>query len=194
MAFGVLILLAFLVPGAFPDIRVAIGNCSYYWSLYKETIPSDAYLGGVTPSGELFFIALVQLKLINEIFAGMLLEKTQTTRITSLGLTKEIKNDPFTVVNILRSQDPKAFKWVKTKSEDLALVSNLVNGGKVLGQDLYIGRIIKDGGSLLGKVFPHKFIYQGLYVPQEGVFAQFMEYEVLTFNCDYKRKGQLSEM
>ncbi|EFA05089.1 uncharacterized protein LOC103313380 [Tribolium castaneum] len=194
MAFGALVLLSLLVPGVFSDITVTSGNCSYYWTLYNGTTPSEAVLGGVTPEGELFFLALVQLKLINEIYVGMLIHEKKYVRITSLGLAKEVKNDPFTVVNILCSRDGKAFKWVETKSEDLALVPHLVNGGKVLGQDLYIGRIRKYGGTLVGKVFPHKFIYQGLYVPEGNVFAQFMEYEVLTFNCDYKIKGQLSEM
>lgn len=90
------------------------------------------------------------------------------------------------------SQYLKAFQWILTKSENLSEIPDLVNGGKVLGQDLYIGRV-KKNGTVLGKVFPHKFIYQGLYVPEDGVFAQFMEYEVLTFNCANIRKGEVSE-
>ncbi|KAJ3617957.1 hypothetical protein MTP99_005996 [Tenebrio molitor] len=190
MAATPLVILISLLPLALADIRFTSGNCSYYWTLYTGTVPEDAVPGGRDSSGEVFYVGLVQLKLINEVFAGMIIPSSKSARITSLGITKDVKNDPFTVVNILCSQDVEAFEWVATKSEDLHMLTdhNLVGGGKVLGQDLYIGRVRHDGGIVLGKVFPHGFIYQGLYVPSKGIFSQFMSYKVLAFNCRNKKE------
>ncbi|KAJ3651272.1 hypothetical protein Zmor_017322 [Zophobas morio] len=191
MAAGALVFLS-LLPCVFMDTKFTSGNCSYHWTLYNGTIPEDAIPGGRDVSGETFYVGLVQLKLINEVFAGMILPSSGTARITSLGITREVKNDPFTIINILCSSDKEAFEWVSTKSENLHLLTdhNLVGGGKVLGQDLYIGRVRSDGGIVLGKVFPHRFIYQGLYVPSKGVFAQFMSYQVLAFNCKDKKRDK----
>ncbi|RZB39167.1 DUF3421 domain containing protein [Asbolus verrucosus] len=174
------------------NVEFSNGNCSYYWKNYNGDTPDDAVPGGQEPKGEVFYIGLVHLKLINEIFAGMIVPSAKSARITSLGVTRDVRNDPFTIVNILCSSDKEAFEWVATKNEDLHLLDEniLVEGGKVLGQDLYIGRVRLDTGVVLGKVFPYKFIYQGLYVPLSGTFAHYLSYEVLTFDCERNKRNK----
>jgi DNA-directed RNA polymerase subunit E'/Rpb7 len=47
---------------------------------------------------------------------------------------------------------------------------------------MYIGRVRHDGGVVVGKVFPHSFIFQGLWIPSNGTHFQYLSYEVLAFN------------
>jgi hypothetical protein len=163
---------------------MSCGRCGYYWKLYDGTTPADAVEGGKDAKGVTFYIALVYLKLVNEKLAGMIIPSSQSAYITSFGIAQNVRNDANTEVKILCSAHREAFEWITTKSEHLHLLTNreLVPGGVVLGQSMYIGRVRHDGGVVVGKVFPHNFIFQGLWIPSNGTHFQYLSYEVLAFN------------
>lgn len=88
-------------------------------------------------------------------------------------------------LQILCSQNKENFEWVSTNSNDLNKLTNthIVIGGNEVGQVLYIGRVFDEKSVVLGKIFKHSQSNRGIWVPSKGGEANYLSYDILTYNC-----------
>ncbi|RZB94396.1 DUF3421 domain containing protein, partial [Asbolus verrucosus] len=90
-------------------------------------------------------------------------------------------------VKILCSPNKEAFEWISIHSKDLHKYAshNLIPGGSEVGENLYIGRISRDNGTLVGKVFRHGRVSgNGLWYPYNNRPVGTLTYEILSYNCE----------
>ncbi|RZB94398.1 uncharacterized protein BDFB_009378, partial [Asbolus verrucosus] len=87
---------------------------------------------------------------------------------------------------ILCSPHPEAFEWTSIQSKDLHEYTNrnLIPGGNEVGEKLYIGRVFRDKGAIIGKIFRHERANRGIWFPYGNGPANSLTYEILSYNCE----------
>ncbi|KAF2894444.1 hypothetical protein ILUMI_11733 [Ignelater luminosus] len=87
-------------------------------------------------------------------------------------------------IKILCSRYPERFVWVKTKHNEINLLTghHIVLGGRHPEKTMYFGRILFRTETSVGKVSTGIKENLGLYITQNGEEFNFHSFEILTYN------------
>ncbi|RZB40658.1 uncharacterized protein BDFB_011470, partial [Asbolus verrucosus] len=152
----------------------------YYWRDYHGTLPNDAVLAGIDSQGQPVYIGLVYIRGF-ELLPATFYPVQGIARTTAYSSILE----PTENIRILCSPHPEAFEWLSIQSKDLQYYTylNLIPGGNEVGENLYIGRVFRDNGAIIGKIFRHERDNRGIWFPYGKGPANSLTYEILAYNC-----------
>ncbi|KAF2894445.1 hypothetical protein ILUMI_11734 [Ignelater luminosus] len=149
----------------------------YYWREYAGKVPSDALAGGIDYNG-------------NPIFMGQIFQNGKITPAkiypddnkAYYGYGKEHSGTEN--IKILCSQHPERFVWIKTKHDEIHLLTkhHIVLSGYHPGKTMYFGRVMYGRETSVGKVGAGINENRGLYITQNGEEINFHLFEILTYN------------
>ncbi|KAK5638648.1 hypothetical protein RI129_012943 [Pyrocoelia pectoralis] len=153
---------------------------SYYWKEYRGEIPIDAVPADTNKARNSTYIGQIFIQgrglLPATIVAGSKIAiSIQGTMI------KTDKN-----IMILCSKEQDKFTWRNAKvgeKQSLTACCPSVNGGVEWNEIINIGRVNREGETIVGPVFTNLDKGNGLWIPHKGKEMRVMSYEVLTFNC-----------
>lgn len=155
----------------------------YCWRDYDGTIPSDAFPAGLDRNGFPMYIG--QTLYENKIIPGKILQNDTNIYVEWYG--KEVTQSLNT--KILCTEQQKKLEWVITDRQNLLQLPSdmqLIKGGFEPGYVTYLGRVLSDGETLVGKIVCNESLCYGLFTTKDGRTTEHYSFRVLTYNSKVK--------
>jgi len=137
-------------------------------AVHDQKLPSAAYSGGINECDEPMYVA--RLRFGGDCLPGYVLE-ARGVCLSSWG-GEQCEKESFEVLLLSFCNE---FEWVASSNGNV--VNGAVRGGLASGDEtLYIGRVERKNGYLIGKIQPSRHV---CFVGLDGRERAFSEYEVL---------------